>query len=232
MRIKFTHLAVVMCCALAVAVLVIVGRAPVLADSGCPSDLVPRNAQPGDLVCVTKQVAAQVAQENANAANLRQPGGGAYGPLTCKPGYVWREAFVGDGVCVTPDRRQETLNENGAAEAAPTGQGQGTAPPKAPLATTSSAPPAGVGVCPPACLPTTTTNPPPAGVGACPPACLPTTTTNPLPAAPPPTQSPTTAAPPAPKAPTTNTPTTTTSGPITTNPPANSCDPRVDLCVR
>jgi hypothetical protein len=190
-------------CSVAVAALgIIVGPAPAPADNGCPTGLVPRNARPGDQVCVTQQVATEVAQENANAANLRQPGGGAYGPLTCKSGYVWREAFDGDGVCVTPDRRQETLNQNAVPQSGPT-------------------PPASVGACPPTCLPTTlpvttpsptpiappaqlpnllpppppkgsvttTTTPPPASVGACPPTCLPTTlpvtTPSPTPIAPP-----------------------------------------------
>ncbi|WP_314243959.1 hypothetical protein [Streptomyces sp. DSM 40907] len=35
----------------------------------------------------------------------RQPGGGAYGPSTCKPGYVWREKWEGDTQCVTPAER-------------------------------------------------------------------------------------------------------------------------------
>ncbi|MGW7455277.1 hypothetical protein [Streptomyces sp. NPDC054787] len=35
----------------------------------------------------------------------RDPAGGAYGPDTCKQGYVWRESFVGDTECVTPEER-------------------------------------------------------------------------------------------------------------------------------
>src|ERR1700754_4535564 len=35
-----------------------------------------------------------------------------YGPDTCQPGYVWREARPGDHVCVTPKTRQTTRNEN------------------------------------------------------------------------------------------------------------------------
>ncbi|MEV7442384.1 hypothetical protein AB0O22_14660 [Streptomyces sp. NPDC091204] len=35
----------------------------------------------------------------------RQPGGGAYGPDTCQPGYVWRDSFDGDSYCVTPATR-------------------------------------------------------------------------------------------------------------------------------
>jgi hypothetical protein len=37
----------------------------------------------------------------------------AYGPYTCKPGYVWREAFYGDKVCVTPANRDAVRAENG-----------------------------------------------------------------------------------------------------------------------
>lgn len=36
----------------------------------------------------------------------------AYGPYTCKPGYVWREAFYGDKVCVTPSDRDAIMSEN------------------------------------------------------------------------------------------------------------------------
>lgn len=42
----------------------------------------------------------------------RQPGGGAYGPNTCKPGYVWRDSFDGDTFCVTPAARQQVHNQN------------------------------------------------------------------------------------------------------------------------
>jgi hypothetical protein len=37
---------------------------------------------------------------------------GDFGYNTCLEGYVWREAFAGDDVCVTPDRRQQTWDEN------------------------------------------------------------------------------------------------------------------------
>jgi hypothetical protein len=36
----------------------------------------------------------------------------AYGPYTCKPGYVWREAFSGDTVCVAPAGRDAVRSEN------------------------------------------------------------------------------------------------------------------------
>ena len=40
-----------------------------------------------------------------------------YGPNTCESGYVWREAFDGDTVCVTPERRGEVLEDNAQAAA-------------------------------------------------------------------------------------------------------------------
>jgi hypothetical protein len=40
-----------------------------------------------------------------------------YGPDTCKVGFVWREARPSDHVCVTPDIRTQTAQENGLAAA-------------------------------------------------------------------------------------------------------------------
>jgi len=37
---------------------------------------------------------------------------GAYGPDTCRQGYVWREAFPGDHVCVTPAQRARARHDN------------------------------------------------------------------------------------------------------------------------
>ncbi len=51
------------------------------------------------------------ATENAMADSRRAPGG-AYGPNTCISGFVWREAFGGDVVCVTPARREQVKIEN------------------------------------------------------------------------------------------------------------------------
>jgi hypothetical protein len=39
-----------------------------------------------------------------------------YGPDSCQQGSVWREAFEGDTVCVTPDRRDQAFADNAAAE--------------------------------------------------------------------------------------------------------------------
>lgn len=37
---------------------------------------------------------------------------GAYGPDTCRQGYVWREAYAGDHVCVTPAVREQAARDN------------------------------------------------------------------------------------------------------------------------
>lgn len=97
---------------------------PAQADGGCiPGDApgsVPRNARPGDMVCVPQQIANQVRQESATAAERVDPNG-AYGPQSCKSGFVWREAFDGDAVCVTPARRQATWQQNANAGVGATG---------------------------------------------------------------------------------------------------------------
>jgi hypothetical protein len=38
--------------------------------------------------------------------------GGAYGPDTCRQGYVWREANAEDHVCVRPSVRAQTARDN------------------------------------------------------------------------------------------------------------------------
>lgn len=40
-----------------------------------------------------------------------------YGPDTCKQGFVWREAFPGDTVCVTPQTRSQAAADNAQAAA-------------------------------------------------------------------------------------------------------------------
>jgi hypothetical protein len=114
------------------------------ADGGCvPGDAagqVPRNARPGDNVCVTPATAAIVAKENAAPTANRDPNGAA--SQTCTAGFVWREAFVGDAICVTTQRRSESWAENEAAGVGPTGEPRSTSvaavPPKA---TPGAAPP-------------------------------------------------------------------------------------------
>jgi hypothetical protein len=50
------------------------------------------------------------------AAVLAAPAAEAlpYGPYTCQNGYVWREAFANDQVCVTPTDRSTVAQENAA----------------------------------------------------------------------------------------------------------------------
>jgi hypothetical protein len=78
----------------------------------CRQGYVWRGAGPNDRVCVTRQSAARVAEENRTRAERVQPGGGAYGPSTCLASLVWREAFAGDGVCVKPEIRALVAEEN------------------------------------------------------------------------------------------------------------------------
>jgi hypothetical protein len=79
----------------------------------CRQGWVWREANPGDLVCVTGATRDQVAADNAVAPSRWV--NGPYGPHTCIDGYVWREAFVGDDVCVTGAQRSEAAADNATA---------------------------------------------------------------------------------------------------------------------
>ena len=84
----------------------------------CQEPLVPRLTRPTDLTCDTKVSAAQVVIDNSPEVQAdRRAGGGAYGPDTCKVGWVWRDAFPEDHVCVTGETRARTAAENRAATA-------------------------------------------------------------------------------------------------------------------
>ena len=79
----------------------------------CPAPYVPRLARPSDLTCVTEASAAEALFDNNPAVQAqRRAGGGPYGPDTCKQGWVWREAYEGDVICVTPETRARTKAEN------------------------------------------------------------------------------------------------------------------------
>lgn len=54
--------------------------------------------------------------DNAQADSRREPNGGAYGPDTCVQGYVWRGATDTDHVCVVPQTRDDTAEDNVAAD--------------------------------------------------------------------------------------------------------------------
>ena len=47
-----------------------------------------------------------------------------YGPDTCRQGYVWREAFQGDHVCVRPWVRAQVAADNATAASRMLGSGQ------------------------------------------------------------------------------------------------------------
>lgn len=47
-----------------------------------------------------------------------------YGPDTCRQGFVWREAFRGDHVCVRPWVRDQTAADNAAAPSRIYGNGR------------------------------------------------------------------------------------------------------------
>jgi hypothetical protein len=89
----------------------------------CLPGYVWRVAKPDDLVCVTPEERDRVADDNAHAAErvdpscrgtLRTPC--PYGPSQCLPGYVWRDAWDGDAVCVTPDQRDQAHADNAHAQ--------------------------------------------------------------------------------------------------------------------
>jgi hypothetical protein len=93
---------------------------PTPSPSPCKPGLVPRLARPTDMVCVTRASAAQVIYDNnpdVQATRLPNPRGGPYGPNTCLQGYVWREAFEGDVVCVDGATRTRSRQENADAAA-------------------------------------------------------------------------------------------------------------------
>jgi hypothetical protein len=81
-------------------------------QNGCIANFLPRAALPGDNVCVDSDTRVKTLQENREAASHREPGGGPYGPDTCRQGFVWREAGPQDHVCVTPDRRRQANYDN------------------------------------------------------------------------------------------------------------------------
>jgi len=40
------------------------------------------------------------------------PAAAQYGPDTCRQGFVWRESFPGDHVCVPPETRERAAHDN------------------------------------------------------------------------------------------------------------------------
>jgi hypothetical protein len=107
------------CIAAAAAALALaLGAGPASAAAGghgpltCLDGYVWRQATPRDHVCVTPEVRAQTARDNALAETRRGARAGTFGPDLCVPGYVWREAVRGDHVCVTPATWQQVHDDN------------------------------------------------------------------------------------------------------------------------
>ena len=78
-----------------------------------------RLAFAGDHLCVSLERAVRVGTDNLAASRRVDPVNHAYGPDTCRPGFVWREAdrrergdAFQDRVCVTPDERARVAAEN------------------------------------------------------------------------------------------------------------------------
>ena len=78
----------------------------------CKNGFVFREAYKDDQVCVSTEVRAQVARDNAAAVSRIQPGVGHSGPNTCKEGFVWRLARPQDLVCVDPSQRTQAADDN------------------------------------------------------------------------------------------------------------------------
>jgi hypothetical protein len=106
------------CIAVAVvALLLAVGAVPASAAGShgpltCLDGFVWRQASTRDHVCVTPQVHAQTARDNALAPTRRSSTRGTFGPDLCVARYVWREAVPGDHVCVTPATWQQVHDDN------------------------------------------------------------------------------------------------------------------------
>ncbi|HEY6279935.1 MAG TPA: hypothetical protein VIX86_26795, partial [Streptosporangiaceae bacterium] len=81
-------------------------------DVPCLNGYVWRQAFAGDYVCVTPDVQAQAAADNAAATSRIAAGGGAYAQYTCQQGYVWRQTVPDDYTCVTPDVRAQAAADN------------------------------------------------------------------------------------------------------------------------
>jgi hypothetical protein len=88
----------------------------------CLVGFVWREARSYDHVCVPPSERAETQQENGLAGDRVNPGGGPFGPDTCKQGFVWREAIrpewrsddPDDHVCVPGSSRTRAGQSNAA----------------------------------------------------------------------------------------------------------------------
>jgi hypothetical protein len=77
----------------------------------------PSLGDPPDHVCVPPAARDRERLNNQQAGGRNNPARITYGPNTCKPGFVWREADDWDWVCVTPAVRQQARDDNAQAAA-------------------------------------------------------------------------------------------------------------------
>jgi Caspase domain len=86
-------------------------------------DVTARPAQPGGIAVVDPRIVADATivrdHRTAEVATVRdhRTAAVAVNPNTCRQGYVWREAYRGDVVCVTPVVRAQTAADNAQAAA-------------------------------------------------------------------------------------------------------------------
>lgn len=91
--------------------------------NACKDGYVWRDADESDYVCVEGWVRDQVAADNRAHPSRRRPDCDAipspcpYGKQTCLDGWVWRDAFPGDQICVTRDTRNQAASDNQQAQA-------------------------------------------------------------------------------------------------------------------
>jgi hypothetical protein len=71
-----------------------------------------RTDDPADHVCVPPASRDRAKISNQQHADRSNPARLTFGPNTCKPGFVWREADDFDWVCVTPGTRSQTRTDN------------------------------------------------------------------------------------------------------------------------
>jgi hypothetical protein len=74
----------------------------------CLSGYQARGADAQDYVCVSDEDAGLTDKQNRHAAINRI----SSTDITCKPGWVWRDAFDGDAVCVNPVNRDKVHYQN------------------------------------------------------------------------------------------------------------------------
>jgi hypothetical protein len=82
----------------------------------CQPGTVWREARPSDHICVALARRSAVADENrlatTHVAGAASPPPAAQLGAPCAQGFVWREAFAGDYVCVTSESRSTVAHEN------------------------------------------------------------------------------------------------------------------------